>query len=66
MSAAGERPPKRGVKTKILGVCLLFLGFMDSMLAWRGGFEVDQLYVVFIVAGLALVAIGTLRQRRDG
>lgn len=65
MSAQAETTPKRGVKTKILGVGLLFVGLMDSMLAWRGGFEVAEFYVVFIAAGLALIAIGTLRQRRD-
>ncbi len=59
---AGKRP-RRGVKTKILGVCLVFLGLMDSMLSWRGGFEVTGLYVAFILAGLALIAVGAIRQR---
>lgn len=66
MSATAERPPKRGVKTKILGVGLLFVGLMDSMLAWRGGFQVAELYVVFIATGLVLIAVGNVRQGRRG
>ena len=68
MSAAGTAPTgrRRGVMTKILGVCMLFLGFMDSLLSWRGGFEVSELYVFFIVVGLVLIAVGSVRQRRGG
>lgn len=57
---------RRGVKTKILGVCLLFLGLMDSLLSWRGGFEVSNLYVVLVALGLVLIVVGNVRQRRKG
>ncbi|MFQ6024627.1 MAG: hypothetical protein ACE5NW_18080 [Acidiferrobacterales bacterium] len=30
---------KKGVKTKLFGVILIFLGVLDSMLPWRGGLE---------------------------
>ncbi len=63
MNTTAETAPKRGVKTKILGVGLLFVGLMDSMLSWRGGFAVAEFYVVLIAAGLVLIAIGTVRQR---
>ncbi|MDP6708360.1 MAG: hypothetical protein QF893_18610 [Alphaproteobacteria bacterium] len=67
MSVAETATPmgrRRGVKTKILGVCLLFLGLMDSLLSWRGGFEVSNLYVVLVVLGLVLIVVGNIRQRR--
>lgn len=53
--------PKRGVAIKLLGVVLIFLGVLDSMLFWRGGFAEGDKYLVLILLGLLLYAIGTIR-----
>ena len=55
---------RKGVKTKLFGVLLVILGAMDSMLSWRGGFDAGNFYLALIAAGLALFAIGAIRQRR--
>lgn len=59
-----EVAAKKGVKTKLLGVILIILGALDSMLSWRGGFEAGDGYLVLIAAGLALFAVGAVRQGR--
>jgi hypothetical protein len=57
-----ERPgPKKGVVTKIFGVILVFLGTLDSMLSWRGGFEVHETYALLIVSGIFLYAVGAIK-----
>jgi len=56
---------KKGVKTKLFGVILIFLGVLDSMLAWRGGFAVNTSYIWLIVFGIFLYAIGTIRCGRQ-
>jgi len=62
MNASGR--PRRGVKTKLLGVVLLIVGTMDSMLSWRGGLVVNDFYVFLLVAGITLYIIGAIRQGR--
>jgi predicted membrane channel-forming protein YqfA (hemolysin III family) len=52
---------KKGVKTKLFGVVLIVLGTLDSMLSWRGGFALSDLYVVLIACGVFLYAIGAIR-----
>lgn len=59
-----EVAAKKGVKTKLLGVILVILGALDSMLSWRGGFEAGDGYLGLIAAGLALFAVGAVRQGR--
>ena len=54
--------PKKGVKTRLLGVILIFLGIMDSMLAWRGGFAVSNFYILFFASGVILYVIGGIRR----
>ncbi len=56
-----EPMPRKGVKTRLIGVVLIFLGFMDSLLSWRGGVELSDFYVLLIAAGLGLYAIGSIR-----
>ena len=56
-----EHGSKRGVKTKLIAVVLLFLGSMDSMLSWRGGFEVSDTTILLFAGGLALYAFGAIR-----
>ncbi|MCP4698412.1 MAG: hypothetical protein GY862_16405 [Gammaproteobacteria bacterium] len=59
---AENKQSRKGVKTKIFGVILIFLGTLNMMLSWRGGFAVDNLYVFFLGGGIFLYAIGAIRQ----
>ena len=58
---ARRDPPNRGVAIKLLGVVLIFLGVLDSMLSWRGGFAVNETYILLIACGFFLFAIGAIR-----
>ena len=59
-----NRPnPKKGVVIKLFGVVFIFLGALDSMTAWRGGFTVDTSFVVLIATGMLLFAVGAIRGR---
>jgi len=53
-----------GVKTKLIGMVLVFLGILDNMLSWRGGVEVSGWHVILIVSGLFLFAVGAIRSNR--
>lgn len=55
--------PKKGVKTKLFGVGLIFLGAMDSMLFWRGGLVVNDFYLFLFVLGCVVYIIGAVRSR---
>ena len=50
----------RGAVVKLFGVILIILGALNTMLSWRGGFEVLSLPVYFIVAGLLLNLVGSI------
>ncbi|MDP6350855.1 MAG: hypothetical protein QF926_02005 [Alphaproteobacteria bacterium] len=63
-SVTGVAAQKAGVKTKLFGVVLIFVGLMNSLLSWRGGLAVDGFHVVLIGAGLSLYLIGSIRQGR--
>ncbi len=54
---------KKGVKTKLFGVILVFLGALDSMLAWRGGFAPNKFYALLFGSGVFLYILGTIRQQ---
>ena len=61
-----DRPePKKGVVTKLFGVIFIFLGALDSMMAWRGGFTVTTTFAILIVAGILLYAVGAIRSRNS-
>ena len=47
---ARQATPRKGVVTKLFGVILIFLGVLDSMVSWRGGFAVSEVYALMIVA----------------
>ncbi len=59
MSAAVGR---RGAKTRLIGVMILFLGLLDAMLSWRGGFALNTFPVVLIGAGLFIYTLGAIRR----
>jgi hypothetical protein len=42
----------------------MFLGALDSMLFWRGGFEMSRFYIALMAAGALLYFIGSIRQGR--
>jgi hypothetical protein len=41
---------------------LIFLGGLDSMLSWRGGFPPNDFYLGLLAAGLLLYAAGAIRR----
>jgi len=56
----------RGAVVKLFGVILIILGALNTMLSWRGGFDVLSLPVFLISAGLVLCLIGSvLRQKNE-
>jgi hypothetical protein len=56
---------KKGVVTKLFGVIFIFLGALDSMVAWRGGFTVSTSFAILIGIGMLLYAIGAIRSRNS-
>ncbi len=61
-----DERPKRGVKTKILGIVLIFLGALNSLASWRAGIVLSDFYVILFASGVALYAIGAIRGGRGG
>jgi len=55
-------PPRKGTKTKLLGVVLLILAMLDAMLSWRGGFVLDSIILLLFTGGIVLLVVGTVRQ----
>ncbi|HCX88483.1 MAG TPA: hypothetical protein DG761_10715 [Gammaproteobacteria bacterium] len=64
MADPGPHPlnPRKGTKTKLLGVVLLMLATLDVMLSWRGGFAPGGVIPVLFVGGAVLFVIGAVRQ----
>jgi hypothetical protein len=63
-----ERPrisgeTRKGAIIKLFGVVLVVLGTLNSMLMWRGGFDVSELYLLMIVSGLFVYGIGSVKSR---
>ncbi len=68
MKNDGEHIPTaspRGAVIKIFGVVLIILGALNTMLSWRGGFEVMSLPVYLMALGLLLCLIGVIRRGID-
>ena len=63
--ALGDRPPTKGVKTKLIGFTLVLLGVLDSLLFLRGGQDVSHFFIVLIGLGFLIFVIGTIRQRNN-
>ncbi len=53
----------RGVVTRLFGVILIIIGVLDSMLAWRGGFAVSDVYVLLVASGIFVYFIGAIQRR---
>ena len=53
----------RGVMTRLFGVILIIVGVLDSMLAWRGGFAISDVYVLLIATGIFVYFIGAIQRR---
>jgi len=53
----------RGVITRLFGVILIILGVLDSMLAWRGGFAVSDVYVLLVASGIFVYFVGAVQRR---
>jgi hypothetical protein len=56
-----DETTRKGVKTKLFGVGLIFLGALDSMLFWRGGLVVNDFYLLLFVLGCIVYIIGAIR-----
>ena len=52
----------RGAIFRIFGVILVILGWLDTMLSWRGGFGIAPFHAMLIVTGLLLYMIGAIRR----
>lgn len=59
------RVEPKGVKTRIIGVVLIFVSMMNAMLHWRGGFDLGTGSIVFFALGISLYAIGAIRGGRN-
>jgi hypothetical protein len=59
--ALQENRPRKGVAIKLFGVALIFLGVLDSMLSWRGGFALEGGYALMMAFGVFLYALGAIR-----
>ncbi len=56
---------RKGVKTRIIGVILIFVAMMNAMLHWRGGFDLGTGSILFFALGISLYAIGAIRGGRN-
>ena len=59
-----EGAPRKGAAIKLFGVAFIFVGVLDSMLSWRGGFQVNGVYALMIAFGAFLYALGAIRSGR--
>jgi len=50
----------RGAVIRLFGVIFIMLGTLNTMLSWRGGFELLSLPVFMIAGGLILCLIGVI------
>lgn len=58
-----DEPAPKGVKTRLFGAAFLFLGLLDSLLSWRSGETPNRFYLILVVSGIILLAVGSLRSR---
>ncbi|MFQ5549153.1 MAG: hypothetical protein ACE5FV_12740 [Woeseia sp.] len=53
---------QKGVITRLLGVTLIILGVLDSMLAWRGGYAISEMYILLVASGIFVYVIGAVQR----
>ena len=63
-SSPEDSDSRKGVIPKLLGVVAMILGFLDSMLSWRGGFAVEPFYIALMLGGVILYVTGSLAGKR--
>ncbi len=63
-SSAEDSDSRKGVIPRLMGVVAIILGFLDSMLSWRGGFAVEPFYIALILGGVILYVTGSLAGKR--
>ena len=56
-----DAAPRKGAAIKLFGVAFIFVGMLDTMLSWRGGFRMDGAYALLIAFGFFLFALGVIR-----
>lgn len=56
----------RGATVRLFGVLLLFLGMLDNLLAWRGGYGPGNFPAMLLAAGIFLYALGAILRIRGG
>lgn len=57
--------PRRGVKKRIFGSVLFFLGMLNTLLSIKAGVEVQGLYLILIVTGIILFIYGLWQGRQS-
>ena len=60
--SASPEPGNRGAIIRLFGVIMIILGWLNTMLSWRDGFEVVPFHALLIVTGLILCLIGAVRR----
>lgn len=55
----------RGAIIRLFGVILIILGTLNTMLSWRGGFQVPDLPVMMIAGGALLCLVGAIRRPKN-
>jgi len=55
---------ERGVKTRLVGFIIMVLGFLDLLLNLRGGLPAYENYLIVILVGACVFAIGAVRGGR--
>ena len=56
---------RKGAIPIVFGVILVILGSLDSLLAWRGSFDVSKFSVAIIATGVVIYCIGVVKGRVD-
>ena len=52
---------ERGVKTRLVGFIIVVLGLLDCLLNLRGGLPAYEQYLILILFGACVFAIGAVR-----
>lgn len=56
---------ERGAIVRLFGVILIILGTLNTMLSWRGGFQVPDLPVAMIAGGALLCLAGSIGRAKN-